>query len=855
MRNIELDVIVFKIYMEATEDQGIRLEFHVRSQEDSNFLESHYDADSSPERQDFKHTTAVISWPKGRSSHSHSSLLESALVVSLQTALQNLLYSTLQASLASLMTVDEPRVEGGLLHKGLVRVLRERLGPVLRTLGKVEDTGFRKLTKIGKGLALLQGRLQRHAGYNTISNSKLTKALLSDFSLSALTRLTRSFQAKLKSTAFERIRLVGNWQRTIRLVLGRLGLRSRDRDLKAVQKAFYLWERTGRGRNVRQLAVFRLFKPFTSSYLLKRTLGQWCSQLAQQRRSHLKRIKAGLIGLKLNALVSSFKRQAWGRVRWLAWEKQRIARKLSLIVDAIKALRKGYGLKEPFSQLQMHWKRQLKQRAALRRLTRLHGSKAAVLLARHVYKFYHNAVLCSLDTKRKVWKHHQSFRLLRLAVTTAFGRTVLAAFLQLRAAQGQETKKEKTETGNLQRSTKLVRALYRFRGCLRLASKEAISRWSRLLRPAYLFTVPLKTATSPTAATVFQSDMELYESPGSRELSRRGWKESPGRLSASAGKRVARAKAGMRIGKGVERLIVGGAWQKVRAAQPVRPHSLLHKSNFAHLILTRLLSLPLRLLRSSFQHLRYPFLSSLPVLEALLHYRRQVARHTDLHFSLLKWRQYMREWRLKERKRAVVVRHALGKLGRRFEAVEMSWAFYTLQQVKVKTENRLARGLKVIFPTSEKARFRLLLDAYRYFLPSKWSQCPSLPHRRSPTKSIHHKRSSGSTASTRSVTSASVRCLECPRSSRILPLPGSIHDYIDDVVEVGRDRSVEASYSTVSSWQLEHRRAKGCPPRPPKACKSCGQSLAKSTKGSDGIGSDKEDLLEESVEVFEAFLR
>ena len=828
--------------MDTFEESGIRQEFRrefeVRGHPGKNFRISQVSQDdlgTISANQHFKPANEFLYSLKDVEGI-ESSPCESELTQPLQVVLRKLLRPPLQTALASLTTVERSEA-GDLLSRGLSRLLRERLGPVVRAIGQGGATGFRKLDKIGKGLALLQGRLQRHAGYNTISNSKLTKALLSDFSLSSLTRLTKSFQTKLKSTAFERIRLIGNWKRTMYVVLGRMGVRASEKQLRAVQRAFYLWERIrSRGSETRQRAISSLFKPFTSSYRLKRSFSQWYQQLSQLRRSHLRRIKAGLIGIKLTSLIVSIKRQTWGRVRLLTSEKLRLERKLNSIIKAAKTVRMRYGLKDPFSRLQMHWKGE-----AMGRVVRLHHYKTTVLLTQFIYRFYHKAVLSGLGNKRKTWRHHQSFRLLRLALTTVLGRMQLAAFLQLRTGLGSKQVREKAEVSDLQRSTKLVRSLYRFRGCLRLATKEAMSRWSYLLRP---LSIPFKNATSPTAATVFQSDMEIYETPREENLQR--WKESPGsgRLSISAAKRVATAKATMRLARGVEKTMLGKAWQQIKLPPQ---HSLLHKSHLAHLILTRLLSLPLRLLRSSFQHLRYPFLSSLPVLEALLHYRRQVSRHADMHFSLLKWRQYMREWRLKERKRAVIVRHVLGKLMRKFETVELSWAFYRLQQARIRSEYVLEQALQLLWPATEKTRFRLLLDAY-----SKWSQLPSSPHRRTPTKSAHHKRSSGSTASTHSVASASM-CAEYPRTCRVLPRPGSIHDYIDDVVEVGRERSVEASYSTVSSWQVDQKRGKGCPPRPPKACRSCGQSLARSTKGSDGIGSDKEDVQEE--EAFEVILR
>lgn len=833
--------------MDTFEESGIRQEFRgdfeVSGQLGKNFWISQGSQDdlgTVSANQHFKQANE-FSYSLKDVEGTESSPCESQLTRPLQTVLRKLLRQPLQTALVSLTTVERSKA-GDLLSRGLGRMLRERLGPVVRAIGQGDAAGFRKLSKIGKGLALLQGRLQRHAGYNTISNSKLTKALLSDFSLSSLTRLTKSFQTKLKSTAFERIRLIGNWKRTMYVVLGRMGVRASEKQLRAVQKAFYLWERIrSRGSDIKQRAVSSLFRPFTSSYRLKKSFSQWHRELSQLHRSHLRRIKAGLIGIKLTSLIVSIKRQAWGRVRLLTSEKLRLEQKVNSIIKAARTIRMRYQLKDPFFRLQMHWKCEIRRRVTIGRVARLHNYKTTVLLTKFIYRFYHKAVLSGLGSKRKTWRHHQSFRLLRLALTTTLGRMQLAAFLQLRTGLSPKQAREVAEVSDLQRSTKLVRSLYRFRGCLRLAAKEAISRWSYILRP---LSIPFKNATSPTAATVFQSDMEIYETP--REESLQRWKESPGsgRLSVSAAKRVRTAKATMRLARGVERTMLGTAWQLIKLPPQ---HSLLHKSHLAHLILTRLLSLPLRLLRSSFQHLRYPFLSSLPVLEALLHYRRQVSRHADLHFSLLKWRQYMREWRLRERKRAIIVRHALGKLMRKFETVELSWAFYRLQQARIRSEFVLEQALQLLWPATEKTRFRLLLDAY-----SKWSQLPPTPRRRTPTKSIHHKRSSGSTASTRSVASASM-CAEYPRTCRVLPRPGSIHDYIDDVVEVGRERSVEASYSTVSSWQAEQKRGKGCPPRPPKACRSCGQSLAKSTKGSDGIGSDKEDVHEE--EAFEALLK
>ena len=729
------------------------------------------------------------------------------------------------------------------LENTLLSLVKRQIGPVFRGFGKTNTIGgYRKIDKIGKGLALLQSRLQKHAGYSTISNSKLTKALLSDFSLSALTRITRSFQTKLKSTAFERVRLVGNWKRTVLMVLEKMGVKNRERNMRIKQKMFYKWEKTrekkGNRGDLRQFALNRVLRLSSHTYPLNSAFKTWIQVLFSTHRRNMKRIKAGLIGNKLNSVLNQRKRNMWTQIRRVTHKSEDVYRKIRRFVGILDTKMRENGRKWMFYGLKSNFKVYFERKLAIKSLFRMISGRENMRLTRNFHKFYTKTVLFTLKNKRKVWKKHQSARLIRFSLLLILNKTHFSAFFQLKSGLKPPSKPETRQISqgeNLVRSTKLMRALYKLKSGHKIAEKEAFNRWIRcLIRKNY----QKLASNSPK----FEDFVEIFETP--KRENGKIMPKTQRKLSKSAQKRVEMAKSGLRLGKIMENIGVRLSFDRLKRSEAEEKPSLAHKSGLTLYVLSGLV--PQRWvreqLRECFTRLKYPFLAHLPVLEALLCYRKQVARHSDLHCSVLKWRQYMRDWRLKERKRAVVARHILGKLNRKYETVGLSWAFYTLQSTPRTCLFHHEIVLKTLFRAFHKQRFRLLLDAYRYCTHSKWSQ-----HRRLSPKStgkIHHKRSSCSTATSHSVTSTRhmENCLG--RGCRMLPLPGSIHDYIDDVVEVGREKGVEALYSAAAEGSMWRRsRPRGTLlPRNVKPCRTCGHSLVKSTKGSDGIGSDLEDF-------------
>ena len=193
------------------------------------------------------------------------------------------------------------------------------------------------IKKIKAGLALLQKRFQSRNGpsaYNTLQNSKLSQLLLNEFSLSILSRVQNSLRAKLKAEAFVRIKFT-NQNRIIEVIIRKLAFIANSKVRNNVKSMFFGWfncvkreKKRETEKNERFLRGFLVLNRVNREFGPgKQRIQQWRLATVQFRRLKLRKIKAGLICYKLNALKKALKLHSWNKILYFSrFQTKKIAK-------------------------------------------------------------------------------------------------------------------------------------------------------------------------------------------------------------------------------------------------------------------------------------------------------------------------------------------------------------------------------------------------------------------------------------------------------------------------------------------------------------------------------------------------